>query len=126
MYKSCSKCGKIHDINQKCPEYKRQYKYSYNESKLRNTNDWHKKADELRNDSKYLCAVCFDKGIYQYNNLEIHHIEKLKNRPDLLLDRNNLICLCKKCHKLADVGMIDKEYLYSLVNKREDEISKIH
>ena len=123
MLKSCSKCGKVHDFNYKCTVGARKnYKYSYKERQLRNTYDWHTKAEQIKKDSKYLCSVCKDKGIYQYNNLETHHIEKLTERPDLLLEDTNLICLCVSCHKLADAGMIDKEYLSKLALQRIHDI----
>lgn len=123
MLKSCSKCHNIHDINYKCTAgSKRKYKYSYEESKLRNTFKWHTKAEQIKKDSKYLCSACKDKGIYQYNDLECHHINKLKDRPDLLLDNYNLIVLCRSCHKLADAGMIDKDYLLKLAKEREDKL----
>lgn len=121
MLRSCSKCGKIHDTNYICREgLKTDYnKYQYKESALRNTHRWHTKSDYIRAESQYLCAVCLDKGIYNYNNLEVHHIIKLKEDEDKLLDNNNLICLCRKCHKLADAGLIPKDYLMELVRRRE-------
>lgn len=122
MLRSCSRCGKLHKIGERCNvAYQREYKSTYNERKLRSTNKWTEKSEEIRKDSKFLCAVCYDKGIYQYNNLEIHHIKKLRERPDLLLDNYNLICLCNKCHKLADAGMIETEYLLKLAKEREDK-----
>lgn len=123
MYKSCSKCGRIHDTKYKCKvgnEYKA--RYDYEEAKLRNTNEWHQKAEQIKKDSNYLCSVCFEEGTYNYNELETHHIEKLKQRPDLLLEDTNLICLCRRHHKLADSQMIDKEYLKQLVAKRIKKI----
>lgn len=123
MYKSCSKCGRIHNTNYKCKAYnKYKVNYDYEESKLRNTHEWHTKADQIKNDSNYLCSVCFEEGIYNYNELETHHIEKLKERPDLLLEDTNLICLCRTHHKLADKQMIDKDYLKQLAKKRIEEI----
>lgn len=125
MYKACSKCGRIHDTKYKCKvntNYK--VKYDYEESKLRNTHAWHTKAEQVKKDSKYLCSVCFEKGTYNYNDLEIHHIEKLKERPELLLEDTNLICLCRKHHKLADGGMIDKNHLKELAAKRIKKNSK--
>lgn len=124
MYKSCSRCGKIHDTSYKC-EYNKvkpnnRGKYNNTEEyRLRNTHKWHKKAEEIKKDSSYLCSVCYDKGIYNYNSLEVHHIEKIKDEPDRLLDNYNLICLCTKHHKLADNNMIDKEYLFKLAEARE-------
>lgn len=121
MFKSCSKCGKIHDTKYKCRVgVKKDYsKYNYEEAKLRNTYEWHTKAEQIKKDSKYLCSVCKDKGIYNYNDLEVHHITKLKEDKTRLLDNYNLICLCINCHKLADKGMIDKEYLSRLAKIRE-------
>jgi len=119
VYKSCSKCGKIHDVNYKCKaDNKYKVKYEYDEARLRNSYEWHTKAEQVKKDSKYLCSVCFEEKIYNYNELETHHIEKLKERPDLLLEDTNLICLCRKHHKLADKGMIDKSYLKELAAKR--------
>ena len=122
MFKSCSKCGKIHDTSYTCRAgVKRDYtKYNSEESRLRNTYEWHTKAEQIKKDSKYLCSVCKDKGIYNYKNLEVHHITKIREDKKRLLDNYNLICLCTNCHKLADSGMIDKEYLESLAKQRED------
>lgn len=120
MYKSCSRCGKIHDYNYKCNKGKI---YKQNDiDKLRSTNKWTIKSIEIREASKYLCSVCLDNGIYNYDDIEIHHIVKLQDNPERLLDNYNLICLCKKHHKLADNNKIDKDYLFKLARNREDNI----
>lgn len=127
MKKACTKCGGIHDYNFKCLSNKNKIDYSkyYNdESKLRNTYKWHTKAEQIKKDSNYLCANCFNKGIYNYSNLEVHHITKLKDDSTRLLDNYNLICLCRECHKLADADMIDKNYLFNLAKERESKILK--
>lgn len=126
MYKSCSRCGKIHDINYVCTKNKPKINWSkYNknneEYKLRNTYQWHSKAEEIKKRALYLCEVCKDKGIYNYNNLEIHHIVKLRNDSSKLLDNYNLVCLCVYHHKLADKNKIDKDYLLRLAKLREDK-----
>ncbi len=90
------------------------------ERKLRNKNKWHEKADQIKEDAGRLCEVCRAEGRYTYRNLETHHIEKLRERPDLLLDDTNLICLCTECHKRADAGELSKEYLRELVRERAD------
>ena len=117
MFKSCSKCGKIHNSTYKCNKGKI-YRGGI-ERDLRNTNDWHKKADEIKRDSNYLCSICKNIGIYNYNNLEVHHIIKVTDAPERLLDNFNLICLCVEHHKQADKGEITKDYLIKLVNDRE-------
>lgn len=125
MKRSCSKCGKIHDVNYICHNgLKTDYsKYSYKEAKLRNTYEWHTKAEQIKADSKYLCALCLSKGIYNYNNLEVHHITKIKEDETKLLDNYNLVCLCRECHKLADAGLIPKKDLLDLAKVREDNIT---
>lgn len=116
MYKACSRCGRIHDFNHKCRvgvEYK-----TKEDRELRNTNEWHKKSLEIREAAHWLCEVCKDEGRLNYNDLEVHHIEKLTDHPELLLENSNLICLCVYHHKLADDGEIDKSYLKNLAAGR--------
>lgn len=120
MYKACSRCGKIHDSNYRCTvgkSYDNRYKTDIDN--LRNSNAWHKKAEEIKKEANYLCEVCKDKGIYNYTDLEVHHITKLRDNKDLLLDNYNLICLCWKDHKLADEGYLKSEYLRKLAMTRE-------
>ena len=121
IYKSCSKCGKIHDINYKCnANYKYEIRNDVEIRKLRNKNSWKKKAVQIKEDSKYLCELCLEEGIYNYKDLEIHHITKIRDNRDRLLDNYNLICLCKHHHKLADEGNINQDYLFELAKKREE------
>lgn len=119
-YYACGRCGKIHPKGYVCHVEKKKYKYSYKESRMRSKSAWTEKSKQIREDANYLCEVCKDKGIYNYRNVSVHHIEKLKDKPELWLDDDNLICLCKDCHRLADVGMIDKEYLKKLAMQRID------
>lgn len=118
MYKSCSRCGKIHDSKYKC-NINRVYRGGQ-EREQRNTYAWEKKSLEIRERAHYLCEVCKDQGIYTYNDLEVHHITKLKDDPDGLLDNYNLICLCVYHHKQADNGKIDADYLRKLARDREE------
>ena len=119
MYKSCSRCGKIHDSIFKC-NFGKVY-IGGDERKLRSSYDWTKKSKEIRDSAQYLCEVCRDEGVYTYSGLEVHHIEKLKDRQDLLLDRDNLIVLCTRHHKDADAGKLSKDYLRKLVENRDRE-----
>lgn len=119
IMKSCSRCGKIHPYNYRCNVGRVYQKNSID--KLRSTNAWTKKTEEIKEKSKYLCAICLQEGIFNYNNLETHHITKLQENPEGLLDDYNLICLCKYHHKQADNGEIDKELLLRLAKEREDK-----
>ena len=118
MLKACSYCGRIHDKNIKCS---RQINRT-NERTLRNKSKWHKKSEEIRGRSLNLCQVCLDKeGLLTYENLEVHHVIKLSDNPDGLLDDSNLISLCPRHHKQADAGQLDIDYLRSLILKRDTE-----
>ena len=120
MYKSCSKCGKIHDYNKRCYVGDTLRKKNTNANKFRRTKEWRYKSEEIREDSKYLCSICMKNNIYNYNQLEVHHIEPLEENYDRRLDNYNLICLCNKHHRLAEDGKIDKEYLFKLAEEREN------
>lgn len=116
MWKSCSKCGRIHPSTYAChigdnisPE-----------NRLRNTYKWRQKREEIKKASNYLCAVCKEEGRYTYEDIEVHHITKLKDDAEGLLDNYNLIPLCVKHHKLADEGKIDADYLRELARRREE------
>ena len=118
MYRVCSRCHKIVDYNHKC-NTGRLYKKDHID-KLRSTKRWTDKSIEIREASNYLCSVCLDQGIYNYDKVDVHHIEKLQDNQDLFLDNDNLITLCKYHHKQAEKGQLDKEYLINLVNKRDN------
>lgn len=118
MYKSCSRCGKIHDTKYKCKEGRIKRELT-EDARLRNKNAWHIKAEEIKEKANYLCEVCRDNNIYTYNNLETHHIEKLTDKPERLLDDYNLICLCVEHHKEADRNELKKDYLFNLARHRE-------
>jgi hypothetical protein len=119
MYKACSKCGKIHDYNQPCPIKRITYNGGQ-ERKLRSTNRWTEKSKEIRAAAHYMCEVCRDQNKIEYNNIEVHHIVKVRDDETLLLDNYNLICLCQEHHEQADKGLIDKEYLKRLARQREE------
>lgn len=122
MYKACSKCGKIHPYNKKCYVGEsgiRRKNTSAN--KFRLTRQWRYKSEDIKKDSKYLCSVCLDYNIYNYTQLEIHHIEPIEENYDRRLDNYNLICLCNSHHREAEEGKIDREYLFKLASKRERE-----
>lgn len=87
--------------------------------KLRSKYNWTRKSLEIREKSHYLCAVCKDRNIISFGDTQVHHIEKLNYRPDLMFDNYNLITLCRYHHKLADKGKLNPEYLKRLARKRE-------
>ena len=118
MNKACSRCGKIHPYNYICTVGK-VYKGG-EERKLRNLAAWHRKSEEIRERANHLCEACRSEGIYTYNSIEVHHIAKVKNNKDLLLNNENLVCLCQYHHKLADKGDISPDFLRELARHREE------
>lgn len=121
--KSCSRCGKIHARGYKC-NVGRVYTKT-EESKLRSKYAWTKKAQQIKNNAYWLCEVCRDLGVYNYTSLEVHHITKLREDPNGLLDDDNLITLCTFHHKQADDGELDADYLRELVNKRQGLVNDL-
>ena len=117
MFKACSKCGKIHPSNFICNVRNYDNKDS-KEKKLRSQYCWTEKSKQIREDAHHLCEVCRDHGIFTYNNIEVHHIIKVKDDESQLLNDENLICLCAPHHKQADNNEIDKDYLLELARKR--------
>ena len=120
IYKSCPYCGRIHPQGYICPSKPKRIYRGGEERKLRNTNDWKKKSEEIREKAQGLCEVCRDKGIYTYKGIEVHHITKIRDDKDRLLDNYNLVALCQEHHKLADKGKLSQDYLRKLARKRED------
>ena len=122
MYKSCPRCGRVHDFNYKCGEGKTPRKFVKDEeSKLRSRYSWQKKREEIRDRAYFLCEVCKDRGDYTPKKVEVHHIRKLKEDHDGLLENDNLITLCSVHHREADRGQLNTAYLLELVKKREAE-----
>jgi 5-methylcytosine-specific restriction endonuclease McrA len=120
MLKACSRCGKIHPYSYQCTKGK-VYRGG-EERKLRSSYQWKKKSEDIRQKAGYLCEYCKTENRYTYRNLEVHHIEKVREDPSLLLDDYNLICLCTECHKKADAGTLDADFLRELARKREEGI----
>ena len=113
-----SRCGGIHKPGEKCRAV-RDYKQT-DERKLRNKYSWASKSKEIRHKAMNLCELCKLEDVYTYDNLEVHHIYPLKTHPKLLLDNNNLICLCKDHHRMVERGAISPEELMQIARKREE------
>ncbi len=48
-----------------------------------------------------LCELCEAEGIVEAA-VEVHHVQPIAQRPDLRLERGNLMCLCVPCHAEQD------------------------
>ena len=123
MWKACARCGRIHEYNKKCYVGFSKGRKTTDANKFRNTMQWTNKSIEIRESSKYLCAICLENNIFNYKQLEVHHIEPLWENFERRLDNYNLIALCKAHHKEAEDGKIKREYLFKLAERRENEIN---
>lgn len=112
MYRSYSVCGRIHQEDKMC---KRVYKKNTKESKFRNTNAWIKKRNQIKKRDKYLCQLCLKDNVYNYDDLQVHHIIPIAKNYDRRLDSDNLITLCRMHHEQAEKGIISKEELHELL-----------
>ena len=124
MLKTCSHCGIVEE-NHICKyrHYKKKNKDS-KADKFRKTKAWTNKSLELRQKSKYLCAICMENKYhtinqFNFDKLSVHHIVPLEEDYNKRLDNDNLICLCYYHHKMAEKGEISREELFELVNKRD-------
>lgn len=123
MLKACQYCGRIHARGYDCgkkpkKKYKRIYYRTENEAG-RYTYAFSQKSREIKERAHYLCQVCLTNGKLNYTGLETHHIIKLTTAPELLLDDSNLVCLCRDCHKKAEKGLIDVDFLRKLARERD-------
>ena len=122
---TCSRCMKVVERGHKCPY--RTYKKKNKDSKVdkfRKTKAWTNKSLEIRQKSKYLCAICMENKYhtinqFNFDKLSVHHIVSLEEDYNKRLDNDNLICLCDYHHKMAEKGDIPREELFELVNKRD-------
>ena len=86
MFKSCSICGGLHLFGAgKCQ--KNRYKIGYDGKprrdighRLRQNSRLEKLAKKFKEDNKYLCALCLLDGVVSPTQVEVHHIEPIKNR----------------------------------------------
>lgn len=121
MFKSCSRCGRIHKTNYECKVNRPRVdwsKYKTDADRLHQTREWQEKSLQIRQDAQWLCELCRDNGVLTHEGLEVHHIEKVRDNPTIYLNDANLICLCVNHHKQADRGQVSKERLKELATKR--------
>lgn len=87
---------------------------------FRNSTAWKKKREEIKERDKYLCLYCFmvEKNLSR-ENLEVHHIVKIKYNKEGRLSNDNLVTLCRYHHEQAEKNIISKEELFALVDKVE-------
>ena len=118
----CQYCLKIHDREYNCIDklkYKskisrRRKKYMSEDNKLYNkfysSSKWIKCRDEVLRDNNYMCEICMEIGIINYTDIQVHHIEKIRDNWNRRLDKDNLICVCRNHHNIIE-GMNEEEII---------------
>ena len=122
MLVTCSYCSGHHKRGEKCsfrPTKKGGQKEDNYINRFRSTAAWKKKRLEIKNRDLFLCQYCLKNGRYTFNKLEVHHINKISKYWNKRLDNENLITLCIACHKMADLGHIDKKVLIYIAKNKE-------
>ncbi|UGB31696.1 HNH endonuclease [Metabacillus sp. B2-18] len=125
MLKSCKHCGRIHERSFQCPSKPKRTNYKVTHvDKFRWTAAWQKKRKHINQRDKYLCQICIrelynTQQRYNFTNIEVHHIVPIVEDWNKRLKDNNLICLCKYHHEMAESGEISREELLEIVKVQE-------
>ena len=96
-------------------------------SKLINTRKWQKLRLQALSKTNYLCAVCLKNDITTPAS-EVHHITPVETGANLLhmkqlcYDPNNLVAVCKECHKNEHIML--RSYTKNETHKRNDARTK--
>lgn len=74
------------------------------------TDDWRELRQDVLDDFHNECQECLKKGKVTTDELCVHHVNEVRNRPELALSRffvddkgqtqPNLVPLCKVCHNI--------------------------
>lgn len=120
MNKTCAYCG-IVPLDHVCPHRKKRHSCSADGriEKFRSSGQWQRKREYIKERDLYLCQACRSgiDGEVQFNSegLEVHHIDPLEEDFDRRLDDDNLITLCSRHHKMAEMGQISREQLRIMI-----------
>jgi hypothetical protein len=67
----------------------------------------------------FLCQVCLRNGIYNCEDIEVHHAIKIDDNKELAFEPSNLITLCREHHRQADEGEISFETIKGIIDEQE-------
>ena len=96
MMRLC-KCGAI--VKGRCPTCSKQPRQGKTAERGYD-NRWTELSKRKRANDP-LCERCLGEGKVTAAS-EVHHIEKIADRPDLRLAWDNLMSVCHECHKVLD------------------------
>jgi 5-methylcytosine-specific restriction endonuclease McrA len=58
-------------------------------------------------------------GIYNCEDIEVHHAVKIDDDKDLAFNSSNLITLCREHHRQADEGEISFETIKGIIDEQK-------
>lgn len=101
MKKFCSTCNSLHDHDQNCTVGKYDRYYRDDEAyKLRNSRKWWATRDHAKERDNHLCVACrLDDHYLNSRGLEVHHIQGVRDYPELVYEVSNCITLCQHHHR---------------------------
>lgn len=124
MLKTCSRCGKLHNISQQCPMKPKYKKRLTRIDNFRSSKEWQLKRGSIKERDKSLCQICIRslyntiERQYNFNCVQVHHIKSIKTNWKKRLEDSNLLCLCPYHHKMAEDGGIHKDILLSIAQEQ--------
>lgn len=90
------------------------------------TDDWKELRQKVLEDHHYECQHCLRKGEYTRADC-VHHVNEVKQRPDLALSeyyidgegkkKRNLIPLCNTCHNIEHEKLLKWQQRNKFTNK---------
>ncbi len=129
----CKHCMKIHDREYECDAKKKHRRMKQqarrNDSRYKvyndcyNTTKWKKVREQVLKEANYMCEVCKEFGKFNYTDIQVHHVEKVKDNVDRMYDIDNLIVVCREHHNIIE-DMTSKE-LIEYANKLKLESEKL-
>lgn len=122
---------RIHDSKIDCGKKPKRTKQGNNKDRFRWTAAWQRKREEIKQRDNYLCQICIrqlyettDK--YTYDSLEVHHAVTLEEDFDRRLDNDNLLTMCKRHHKMAEIFAIPKKEIIDIITEQEAAVNRSH
>lgn len=97
---ACPRCGRVHEKRMACvPPGRRHPVQDSAARRLRATAAWRKVKRMANERDGYLCVLCLQEGRLTWDGLETHHIVPIERAPELALDLDNLVTLCRRHHE---------------------------
>ena len=127
MLKSCSYCGRIHDTKYDCGKRPQKQKKITYIDRFRSSRKWREKREQIRRRDINLCQICI-RNLYEpdrqynYEDLSVHHAVPMESDFSKRLDDDNLLNLCARHHKMAEVGGIPYSEIKEIIDEQEGRV----